>query len=88
MRNYKEYKYPKRLSFPTAALVVEEAKSAFIMNPWGHWLEANGGVLKKFMVGRSPQAYIPKPPKMGEAFWLESGLDVGLAKKVSGAAGA
>lgn len=57
MRNCKEYEYPKWLSFPIAALVVEEAKSVFVKGLWGHGLAANGNVLKKFMVRRPPGLY-------------------------------
>ena len=87
-RSWNEYEYPKRLSFPTAVLMLEEEERAFGKDPWAHGLKANDFVLEKFMEYAAAQGYIPKPLDIGEAFWTEDGLGSGHQKKVSGLVGA
>ena len=86
--SWNEYEYPKRLSFPTAVLMLEEEESAFGKDPWQHGLEPNRFVLEKFMEYAVAQGYIPKRLDMGEAFWTENGLESGPKKKISSLVGA
>lgn len=67
----KEYEYPKRLSFPTAALLLEEEESVFGKDPWKHGLKDNMAVLETFMRYAAAQGYIPRPLRLDEAFWDE-----------------
>lgn len=63
-----EYEYPKRFSFPTAALFLEEEENRFGCNPWIHGLEANRAVLKKFVQYAHEQGYISFEPRVDELF--------------------
>jgi 4,5-dihydroxyphthalate decarboxylase len=65
----KEYDYPKRLSFPTAALVLEEEEQRFGKNPWQNGLAANTHTLEKFMEYAAAQGYTPRVLSIEEAFW-------------------
>lgn len=84
---WQEYEYPKRLSFPTSVLMLEEEESAFGKDPWRHGLEPNAHVLRKFMDYAAAQGYIPRPLELGEAFWTEDGLGWAAAKRISSLAG-
>ena len=86
--SWQEYEYPKRLSFPTAVLMLEEEEGAFGKDPWRHGLEANAFVLDKFMAYAAAQGYIPKRLELGEAFWTEEGLGWSPEKKISSLVGA
>lgn len=79
----KEYAYPKRLSFPTAALLLEEEEAAFGKNPWQHGLKENQATLRQFMNFAAKQGYIPRPLDLDEAFWPESEDSAGAPKQVS-----
>jgi 4,5-dihydroxyphthalate decarboxylase len=85
--SWQEYEYPKRLSFPTSVLMLEEEECAFGKDPWRHGLEANGFVLDKFIEYAAAQGYIPKRLDLGEAFWTEEGLGWSPEKKISSLAG-
>lgn len=65
----REYDYPKRLSFPSAVLLLEEEEERFGKNPWRHGLTPNAHTLVKFMQYAAEQNYIPRPLTLGEAFW-------------------
>ena len=71
---WNEYQYPKRLSFPTAVLMLEEEDRAFGKDPWKQGLKANGIVLEKFMEYAVAQGYIPKPLDIHEDFWTEESV--------------
>jgi len=64
----KEYNYPKRLSFPTAALILEEEEARFGKNPWQHGLEANKRNLETFMGYAAAQGYTGRRLSLGESF--------------------
>jgi 4,5-dihydroxyphthalate decarboxylase len=64
----KEYDYPKRLSFPTGALILEEEEARFGKNPWQHGLDANRHTLEKFMEYAAAQGYTRRPLSLSEAF--------------------
>jgi len=68
----KEYDYPKRLSFPTAALILEDEERAFGRDPWQHGLAANAQNLEKFMHYAARQGYTPRALGLDEAFWPAS----------------
>lgn len=85
--SWQEYEYPKRLSFPTAVLMLEEEEDAFGKDPWRHGLESNAQVLDKFMEYAAAQGYIPTPLEIGEAFWTEAGLGWGAENKLPSLAG-
>jgi 4,5-dihydroxyphthalate decarboxylase len=89
--SWTEYEYPKRLSFPTSVLMLEEEERAFGKDPWAHGLEGNAVGLEKFMEYAAAQGYIPTPLTLGEAFWTENGLGAApktSKNKVSGLVGA
>jgi 4,5-dihydroxyphthalate decarboxylase len=68
----KEYNYAKRLSFPTAPLILEEEESRFGANPWQHGIDANKSNLETFMRYAAAQGYTSRPLSLGESFWDES----------------
>ncbi len=60
----REYDYPKRLSFPTAALVLEGGRAALWQRiPWQHGLAPNAHTLEKFMQYAASQGYTPRAPE-------------------------
>jgi 4,5-dihydroxyphthalate decarboxylase len=61
------YEYPKRLSYPTAILLMEE-EEVFGENPWEHGLTCNEPALEKFIEYAHAQNYIPYKPKIRELF--------------------
>ena len=63
-----EYEYPKRFSFPTAALFLEEEEQRFGENPWRHGVEANRATLEKFVLYAREQGYISFTPAIDELF--------------------
>jgi len=63
-----EYEYPKRFSFPTAVLFLEEEEKRFGKDPWAHGLESNRAVLEKFVQYAHEQGYIPFRPTVQEIF--------------------
>lgn len=63
-----EYDYPKRFSFPTAVLFLEEEEKCFGKNPWIHGLEPNRVVLEKFVDYAQDQGYIDSRPKLEDIF--------------------
>jgi 4,5-dihydroxyphthalate decarboxylase len=65
----KEYSYAKRLSFPTAPLLLEEEEAKFGPNPWQNGLEGNRRNLETFMAYAASQGYIRRPLNLGECFW-------------------
>lgn len=65
----REYNYPKRLSFPTSVLVLEEEESKFGKDPWQHGLEPNRHNLDKFMEYAASQGYTGRRLGLDEAFW-------------------
>jgi 4,5-dihydroxyphthalate decarboxylase len=65
----REYDYPKRLSFPTGALILEEEEQRFGKNPWQHGLAANTHTLETFMQYAAQQGYTPHALSLDEAFW-------------------
>lgn len=65
----REYNYPKRLSFPTAALILEEEEQRFGKNPWQHGLALNAHTLEKFMQYAAIQGYTARTLSLEEAFW-------------------
>jgi 4,5-dihydroxyphthalate decarboxylase len=67
----KEYNYPKRLSFPTAALVLEEEEQRFGKNPWQHGLDVNRHGLETFMAYAAAQGYTGRRLSLGESFWAQ-----------------
>jgi 4,5-dihydroxyphthalate decarboxylase len=69
----REYNYPKRLSFPTAALILEEEEQRFGRNPWQHGIEANTRNLETFMRYAAAQGYTGRRLSLGESFWLDGG---------------
>ncbi|HEX2929298.1 MAG TPA: hypothetical protein VHV54_06270 [Candidatus Binatia bacterium] len=68
-----EYDYPKRFSFPTAVLFLEEEEQRFGNDPWAHGLESNRAVLEKFVQYAHEQEYIPLRPTVDELFAPVSG---------------
>ena len=68
----KEYDYPKRLSFPTAALMLEEEETRFGKDPWQHGLKANQHILETFMAYAATQGYTGRRLGIDESFWPES----------------
>ena len=63
-----EYEYPKRFSFPTAVLFLEEEEQRFGKDPWVHGLESNRVVLERFVQYAHEQGYIPFRPNVPELF--------------------
>jgi 4,5-dihydroxyphthalate decarboxylase len=62
------YEYPKRFSFPTAVLFLEEEEKRFGKNPWVHGLEPNRAILEKFVEYAQDQGYISFRPALDEIF--------------------
>ncbi len=65
----KEYEYPKRLSFPSAPLILEEEEQRFGKNPWQHGLAANRHTLETFMRYAHEQGYTKRRLAVDDAFW-------------------
>ena len=65
----KEYDYPKRLSFPTSMLLLEEEEQRFGKNPWQNGLAPNAHTLAKFMQYAAAQGYTPRVLSLDETFW-------------------
>jgi 4,5-dihydroxyphthalate decarboxylase len=63
-----DYEYPKRFSFPTAVLFLEEEEKRFGKNQWAHGIEPNRKVLEKFVEYAQDQGYIPFQPALGDIF--------------------
>ena len=63
-----DYEYPKRFSFPTAVLFLEEEEKRFGNNPWTHGIEPNRKVLEKFVEYAKDQGYIPFQPALDDIF--------------------
>jgi 4,5-dihydroxyphthalate decarboxylase len=59
------------LSFPTAALILEEEESRFGKNPWQHGLDANRHTLETFMGYAAAQGYTRRRLSLAESFWAE-----------------
>ena len=64
------YQYPKRFSFPTAVLFLEEEEQRFGKNPWSHGLDSNRVILEKFIEYAEEQGYISFRPTLGDLFVL------------------
>ena len=62
------YEYPKRFSFPTAVLFLEEEEKRFGKNSWLHGLEPNRRVLEKFIEYAKDQGYISFQPALDDIF--------------------
>jgi 4,5-dihydroxyphthalate decarboxylase len=62
------YQYPKRFSFPTAMLFLEEEEKRFGNNPWSHGLEPNRHILDKFLEYAQDQGYTAFRPSVDELF--------------------
>jgi 4,5-dihydroxyphthalate decarboxylase len=75
----KRYQYPKRFSFPTAALFLEEEEQRFGKNPWHHGLEPNRAILEKFIEYAEDQGYISFRPSVDELFVASKRMN-GLAR--------
>jgi len=63
-----DYEYPKRFSFPTAVLFLEEEEKRFGKNPWVHGLQPNRMVLEKFVEYAQDQGYISSQPGLDDIF--------------------
>ncbi|HEY7167553.1 MAG TPA: hypothetical protein VIB79_23535 [Candidatus Binatia bacterium] len=63
-----EYDYPKRFSFPTAVLFLEEEERRFGSDSWIHGLEPNRAVLEKFVQYAYEQGYTSFAPAVEELF--------------------
>jgi 4,5-dihydroxyphthalate decarboxylase len=63
-----DYEYPKRFSFPTAVLFLEEEEKRFGKNSWTHGLDPNRKVLEKFVEYAKNQGYIPIQPALDDIF--------------------
>ena len=66
---WKEYDYPKRLSFPTSVLLLEEEEQRFGKNPWQNGLAPNAHSLETFMRYAAAQGYTPRVLSLEETFW-------------------
>ena len=64
------YQYPKRFSFPTAVLLLEEEEQRFGKNPWSHGLDSNRVILEKFVEYAQQQGYISFRPALDDLFVL------------------
>ena len=67
----KEYNYPKRLTFPTAMLMLEEEEKRFGKNPWQYGLEPNRHTLETFMGYAAEQGYTRRRLSLDECFWTD-----------------
>jgi 4,5-dihydroxyphthalate decarboxylase len=65
-----DYEYPKRFSFPTAVLFLEEEEKRFGKNSWAHGLDPNRQMLEKFVEYAKDQGYIPIQPALDDLFAL------------------
>ncbi len=65
------YEYPKRLSFPTAVLFLEEEEEIFGREPWVHGVKENSEVLEKFVQYAQKQGYIAERPNLNDLFCRE-----------------
>jgi 4,5-dihydroxyphthalate decarboxylase len=63
-----DYEYPKRFSFPTAVLFLEEEDRRFGKAPWAHGIEPNRAVLEKFVRYAHEQGYISFEPRVDDLF--------------------
>ena len=63
-----DYEYPKRFSFPTAVLFLEEEEKRFGKTPWVHGLNPNRKVLEKFVEYANDQGYISSRPALDDIF--------------------
>jgi 4,5-dihydroxyphthalate decarboxylase len=63
-----DYEYPKRFSFPTAVLFLEEEEKRFGKTPWQHGVEPNRQVLEKFLEYARDQGYISRHPVLDDLF--------------------
>ena len=79
----KEYDYPKRLSFPTAALVLEEEEARFGKDPWQHGLEGSRHVLETFMGYAAAQGYTGRRLSIEESFWPVAASEDARARLVA-----
>lgn len=77
----KQYDYPKRLSFPTAVLLIEEEEKRFGKDPWKHGLEHNTHTLDRFMEYAFQQNYTGRRMSVAECFW--PGTKMPAASKAS-----
>ncbi len=68
----KQYDYPKRLSFPTAVLILEEEEKRFGKDPWKHGLDQNTHTLDRFMEYAFRQGYTGRRMSVDECFWPAS----------------
>jgi 4,5-dihydroxyphthalate decarboxylase len=76
----KEYEYPKRLSFPTGQLFLEEEEKRFGKNPWQHGLEPNRHTLETFMRYAHEQGYTKRRLGVDEAFWTADKATAGTTR--------
>jgi 4,5-dihydroxyphthalate decarboxylase len=63
-----DYEYPKRFSFPTAVLFLEEEETRFGKNQCTHGIEPNRRVLEKFVEYAQDQGYISFQPALNDIF--------------------
>jgi 4,5-dihydroxyphthalate decarboxylase len=68
------YQYPKRFSFPTAVLFLEEEQQRFGKNPWSHGLDSNRVVLEKFIEYAEEQEYISFRPMIDDLVVLPQSM--------------
>jgi 4,5-dihydroxyphthalate decarboxylase len=76
------YQYPKRFSFPTAVLFMEEEEQRFGQSPWRHGLEPNRHILEKFIEYAEDQGYISFRPRVDDLF-VVPGSTAGLIQSES-----
>ena len=62
------YADPKHLTLPRAIFLLEEERSLFGPNPWGHGLNPNRHNLETFVRYAYEQGYIPRAPALEELF--------------------
>jgi 4,5-dihydroxyphthalate decarboxylase len=70
---HQRYQYPKRFSFPTAVLFLEEEEQRFGTHPWSHGLDSNRGILEKFITYAEQQGYISFRPSLDDLFATPKG---------------
>ena len=83
----KQYDYPKRLSFPTAVLILEEEEKRFGRDPWQHGLEQNEHTLDTFMEYAFQQGYTGRRLNVAECFWPGTQKSASSKALLSAAAG-